>query len=121
MSDQKPFTVHRVSIDAHSTQGEVLKLIDAELKEAGDRLGLHWGFYLKPFRPDDAVAVRHARLWPDQVAILVRSGDNEGWMVELWEYSRRMPTDCIGMAKILDSRENAFEFAGLVSFAAGCF
>jgi len=113
-------------IDAYTgvTVGKMLKAIDAELKEAGDRLGLHWGFYTEPYdRADDPLRARHAEPWPDQIVVIVRGGDNEGWMVELWGWagvgSERRPTDRVGMAKIISSRDDAFEYARLVSIAAG--
>ena len=116
--------VTRVCIDSAATVGAVLQKIDRELKEAGDRLGLHWGFYTEPYdRPDDPIREKHARLWPDQIVVVVRGGDNEGWMIELWDWqgvgSERGPRTRIGMAKIISSREDAFEYARCVSIAAG--
>lgn len=115
----------RIETTPTSTVGLVLHAINRELKEAGDRLGLHWGFYTEPYpnRPDDPVRDRYARLWPEQVVVIVRGGDNEGWMIELWDWqgvgSERGPRTRIGMAKIISSRDDAFEYARHVSIAAG--
>lgn len=117
MADIKP-----VQIDAHSKVGDVLRAIDDALSADADRLSVHWGFYSTPYPrpPDDpdSLAARHARLWPANTCLVVRSGDNEGWVVEI---RSRGSDDAlpIGMSKVIGSREDAFEYARLVSVAIG--
>jgi hypothetical protein len=116
--------VRRVEPGPGATTGTILEAIDEELCEAGDRLGLHWGFYTKPYdRPDDPIRERHSKPWPETVVVIVRGGDNEGWMIELWEWcgigANRGPKSRIAMAKFVSGREGAFEYARLASIAAG--
>ena len=99
---------------------EMLKDIDDALKSESDSLSVHWGFYSQ---------AEHRQIktpWPDEVSVMVSTGPNEGWMVEIWSRKNKTgasfqfcPQDLLGVSKTIGSREDAFEYAKLVSIAAG--
>lgn len=113
--------VKTVKIDAHSNVGDVLKAVDEALAGRSDALGVHWGFYMEPYpRPaddPDPLAKQHAEPWPATVMVAVRGGDNEGWIIEIWPRPTGVATRPVGMSKVISSREDAFEYARLVSIA----
>lgn len=122
------------------TVAQALKAIDDYLKPEADRLGVHWGFY-SWWIVDDLDKNRqrggrskelyeaYQRPFPEYFGVLVRGGENEGWMIDLMAleyvqatataFQQRNVPRLIGTCKVISSRDDVWEYARLVGIAAG--